>query len=397
MGTFDERMKEKNYTIEKIMNLKIPFINIEFMTLLTRTKKTKPSSAEYHASILNTILSFIFGTVQVSITVQRLTTHAISNHSINNLRYGSACDINQLFEYWSERPESKILSNEELQIKLASLLMSLCSVKMEEMVNIDLSTSIIDEEKHTAAVCIPPKQSIQRERYDVRKTEDSRVWSTTTFFVWQTRLREYFQQSPTNFIHLFWTKNWKQVYQRYINICLGKFVQTIGVQNATANSIRHASSTELAAQVFDRRTINVYTHHTPDSKMNKEQYIFAINREQDSIAYALVKDHDEKKATQIFLKQRDGAIVSEGDVLQQSPLKDDLQLSPQETLDSPLSLPIISTQPIVEAESPNDHESAKAQNSQMQKDDQDMEPQEEAQNSSMTKDSDRAASVEAQK
>ncbi|KAA6366803.1 MAG: hypothetical protein EZS28_037671, partial [Streblomastix strix] len=96
-------------------------------------------------------------------------------------------------------------------------------------------------------------------------------------------------------------------------------------------------------------------------------------------------------------KQRGDAGVSDGDGLQQSPQGDDLQLSPQETLASPLSLPIISSQPIVEAESPNDHESAKAQNSQMQKDDQDMKPQEEAQNSSMTKDSDRATTAGAQK
>ncbi|KAA6368691.1 MAG: hypothetical protein EZS28_035782, partial [Streblomastix strix] len=49
------------------------------------------------------------------------------------------------------------------------------------------------------------------------------------------------------------------------------------------------------------------------------------------------------------------------------------------------------------AESPNDHESAKVQKSQIKKDDQDVEPQNEAQNSSMTKDSDRATTSEAQK
>ncbi|KAA6365673.1 MAG: hypothetical protein EZS28_038801, partial [Streblomastix strix] len=96
-------------------------------------------------------------------------------------------------------------------------------------------------------------------------------------------------------------------------------------------------------------------------------------------------------------KQRGDAGVSDGDGLQQSPQGDDLQLSPQETLASPLSLPIISIQPIVEAEPPNDHESAEAQNSQMQKDDQDVKPQEEAQNLSTTKDSDRATTVRAQK
>ncbi|KAA6368501.1 MAG: hypothetical protein EZS28_035973 [Streblomastix strix] len=275
--------------------------------------------------------------------------------------------------------------------------MSLCFVRMEEMANIDLSVSIIDDEEQRAAVCILPKQSVQRERYDLRKTEEPKVCPTETFFVWLTRLREHFQQSPTNFIHLFWTENWKQADQRYISTRLERLVQILGVQNATANSIRHTSSTELAAQGFDGKTINVFTHNTPDSKMNKKFYIFTMNKQQDSIASALVKNHGEKQATQIISKQRGGARVSEGDGLQQSPLGDDLQLSPQETLASPLSLPIISTQPIVEAESPNDHERAKVQNSQMQKDDQDVEPQEEAQDSSMTKDSDRATTAGAQK
>ncbi|KAA6379431.1 MAG: hypothetical protein EZS28_025044 [Streblomastix strix] len=231
----------------------------------------------------------------------------------------------------------------------------------------------------------------------VKKTSDPRMCPTEQFFVWLTGLREHFQQSSTNFIHLFRTENWKQADQKFISTRLERLVQTLGIQNATANSIRNASSTELAVQGFDGRTINVFTHHTPDSKMNKVCYIFAAYSEQDSIASALVKNHGEKQAIQIISKQRSGARVSEGDVQQQSSLGDDLQLSPQETLASPLSPRIISTQQIVEAESPNDRESAKVQKSQMQKDDQDAELQEEAQNSSMTKDSDRATTVQVQK
>ncbi|KAA6360079.1 MAG: hypothetical protein EZS28_044392, partial [Streblomastix strix] len=219
---------------------------------------------------------------------------------------------------------------------------------MEEMANIDLSISIMDEEEHRAAVYIPLKQSRKRERYVVRKTEEPKVCPTETFFVWLARLREHFQQSPTNFIHLFWTENWKRADQRYISTSLERHVQTLGVQNATANSIGHASSTELAAQGFDGRTIDVFTHHTLKLKMNQEFQIFALSMVQDSTAFALVKNHGEKQATQITSKQRYGARISEGDGLQQSPLGDDLQLSPQETLTSPLSLPIISSQPIVD-------------------------------------------------
>ncbi|KAA6360080.1 MAG: hypothetical protein EZS28_044393 [Streblomastix strix] len=70
------------------MNQKITFIHTEFMTWLTKTWKTKPLSVKYHEQILNTKLSLIFGAVQVSATGQRLITHAISNHQINNPRYG---------------------------------------------------------------------------------------------------------------------------------------------------------------------------------------------------------------------------------------------------------------------------------------------------------------------
>ncbi|KAA6387632.1 MAG: hypothetical protein EZS28_016841 [Streblomastix strix] len=159
-------------------------------------------------------------------------------------------------------------------------------------------------------------------------------------------------------------------------------------KNRRSQIMSNTNLFQLAAQGFDGRTINVFTHHTPDLKMNKKVYIFAANKEQDSLASALVKNQGEKQATQIISQQRLGARVSEGDGLQQYPLGDDLLLSPQETLASPLSLPIISTQPIVETQSPNDHKSAKVQQSQKLKNDQDVEPQKEAQNQSITKDSD---------
>ncbi|KAA6365480.1 MAG: hypothetical protein EZS28_038994 [Streblomastix strix] len=113
---------------------------------------------------------------------------------------------------------------------------------------------------------------------------------------------------------------------------LERHVQTLGVQNATANFIRHASSTELAAQKFDGRTIDVFTHHTLELKMNQEFQIFALSMVQDSTAFAPVKNLGQKQAAQIISKQRGGARVSEGDGLQQFPLGDDLQLSPKETI-----------------------------------------------------------------
>ncbi|KAA6369947.1 MAG: hypothetical protein EZS28_034526 [Streblomastix strix] len=126
-------------------------------------------------------------------------------------------------------------------------------------------------------------------------------------------LRKHFQQSPTNFIHLFWTENWKRADQKYISKRLERLVQTLGVWNATANSIGHASSTELIARSFDGRTINRFTRHTLDLKMNNRFYVFAVDKEQDSITSTLVKNHGKKQATQIVSEQKGEARVSDGD------------------------------------------------------------------------------------
>ncbi|KAA6388249.1 MAG: hypothetical protein EZS28_016224 [Streblomastix strix] len=39
MEVFDDGMKEKNYTVQDIMNQKVPFIHTEFMTWMTKSRK----------------------------------------------------------------------------------------------------------------------------------------------------------------------------------------------------------------------------------------------------------------------------------------------------------------------------------------------------------------------
>ncbi|KAA6403541.1 MAG: hypothetical protein EZS28_000931 [Streblomastix strix] len=239
--------------------------------------------------------------------------------------------------------------------------------------------------------------NLVRERYDERRTNDPRERPTEQFFVWLTGLRENFQQSSSNFIHLFQPENSKQADQTNIRTRLEILDETLVVKSATVNTVIHAFSTDQATQRIDGRTINVFTHHSPDSKMNKKFYIFAVIKEQDSIASALKSNHGMKQATQIISKQRGDARVSEGYELQQSPQVDDLQLSTQETLVSPLSRPIISTQLFVEVDSRKDHDSAKDQKLQMQNDEIHLKSHDEAQDSSFTKDSERATTARAYK
>ncbi|KAA6373793.1 MAG: hypothetical protein EZS28_030679 [Streblomastix strix] len=234
---------------------------------------------------------------------------------------------------------------------------------MEEMANIDLSVSIIDDQEQRAAVCIPPKQT------DLENISNKVQRTLQTY----SRLRIGSKLIRNILAHILKDLFKHLEYKLQLQTALDMYL----LQNQQHKGLMRGQ------QKF-------YIHHTPDLKMIKKFQILAVNKEQNSIASALVRNHGEKQATQIISKQRGDSRISDGDGLQQSPLGDDLQLSPQKTLASPLSLPIISTQPIFEAESTNDHDNAKVQNSQMQQDNQNVEPQDEAQNSRMTKDSDRA-------
>ncbi|KAA6362127.1 MAG: hypothetical protein EZS28_042345, partial [Streblomastix strix] len=87
MGVFDDWMKEKNHTIQDIMNQKIPFKHTEFMTWLTRTRKTKPSSAKHHVSILKKLIN-----IPVACVVSLYTV--VETCTVPNMRESIVLGIN---------------------------------------------------------------------------------------------------------------------------------------------------------------------------------------------------------------------------------------------------------------------------------------------------------------
>lgn len=129
----------------------------------------------------------------------------------------------------------------------------------------------------------------------MRRSTDQANCPTRTLFIWLTRLRKHFNKNPSEMINLFWTNDWKPADQRIIRNHLDNLVHILGVQGATANSIRHASTTELAVMGVDERTLNIVTHHTPNSQSTQNFYVFAAQRQSDSIASALTSSHGRKQ------------------------------------------------------------------------------------------------------
>ncbi|KAA6377732.1 MAG: hypothetical protein EZS28_026740 [Streblomastix strix] len=211
------------------------------------------------------------------------------------------------------------------------------------MANIDLSEWIIDDEDQIAAACFSPKQSKKRVRYYVRRTDDPRVSLTEIFL--------------------------------------------FGLQDLenTSNNVQQISQTYSGLRIGSKLIRDTLAHVLTD--------LFKLL---ESMALPLTPQNIEKQATQIISKQMGGARVSGIDELFNL-LQDRLfQFSSSGTLILPFSLQIFLAQLFIVTQSPNDHENTKGQKLSIQKDDQEIKPQEEAQDSSMTKNSDRATTAEAQ-
>ncbi|KAA6353870.1 MAG: hypothetical protein EZS28_050603 [Streblomastix strix] len=61
------------------------------------------------------------------------TRKAISAHTIVKPKYEDTWNVGILFDYWREIGSNRNLTNIELQAKLTSLLMSICSMRPTEV------------------------------------------------------------------------------------------------------------------------------------------------------------------------------------------------------------------------------------------------------------------------
>ncbi|KAA6359163.1 MAG: hypothetical protein EZS28_045311 [Streblomastix strix] len=69
-------------------------------------------------------------------------------------------------------------------------------------------------------------------------------------------------------------------------------IKKLGIQGFTAYSIKHASTTKLAAMGIQERDLNMYTNHAPDTKSARNYYGFAANTQVNGTATRLITiDH----------------------------------------------------------------------------------------------------------
>ncbi|KAA6374225.1 MAG: hypothetical protein EZS28_030249, partial [Streblomastix strix] len=216
-------------------------------------------------------------------------------------------------------------TNKDLQIKLASLLLSVCFLRLTEISEVDINLSNFYFGNHAAILKLSPKITNTQKQYELE------------------RLSEHFHQEITTFSSLFWTKQWKPMSIAKILKFLILLIKKIGIDGFTAYSIKHASTTKLAAMGIQEREMNIFTFHGPDYKSARNYYVFAANRQVNGIAARLVTiDHGlenlDSTSTNVSQQKRKNEAPN-GDIHTLSPQGGDSMLSPFGTSFLPLSHP----------------------------------------------------------
>ncbi|KAA6335328.1 MAG: hypothetical protein EZS28_052978, partial [Streblomastix strix] len=169
MATLDDWMKSKQYSIQDVLRMKPGFIIPEIMAWFTGQHKT-PKSSLNKQSCIKTMLQLIFDREPMHDTPSALTYRAISNCNVVTRKYAHVWDIDILFNHWATQPADQMLTNQDLQIKLASLLLSVCFLRITEISEIDLNLSNFNFQNRTALVTLSPKTTNALEQYEVRRT-----------------------------------------------------------------------------------------------------------------------------------------------------------------------------------------------------------------------------------
>ncbi|KAA6360565.1 MAG: hypothetical protein EZS28_043908, partial [Streblomastix strix] len=226
MRTLAEFSYEHGLSIDQLLSISPGFLLLEVINWFTRWNPSA-SSANTLQSCLNTMLSLIFDIPQITSTPSKLAYRAVLNCKIINRRYSNMWDIRQLFDYWRSRPDDKDLSDTEIQTKLASLLLSICFIRINEAAEINLAISNIDYRNQTAILCLSPKANNSIEQYEIRRTGDPKVCPNSTLFTWLNRLYWRYGMDPEQIASLFWQPDGQPADKRRISLWLNSLLREI--------------------------------------------------------------------------------------------------------------------------------------------------------------------------
>ncbi|KAA6375234.1 MAG: hypothetical protein EZS28_029239, partial [Streblomastix strix] len=230
-------------TIEEMMKKDAEVILTEVIAFHTK-QNNSVASAKSHKACLTTMLSLIYKENLASLTTSNLINKALANATIPHRRYQNIWNIHILFNHWRQSQQNKYLNSYDLQVKIASLLMSICFFRPNEIAEIRLKFTNVNKTQNHASLRLAPKQANAIETYEVYETDNEEISLKLAIYEWIDRLKKQFPKG-TDF--LLWHKGFnKPTTTKDIILQLTKLLRELKIIGASAYSIRQSATTELA-------------------------------------------------------------------------------------------------------------------------------------------------------
>ncbi|KAA6359582.1 MAG: hypothetical protein EZS28_044891 [Streblomastix strix] len=274
-------------TVEEMMKKDAEVILTEVVAFHTK-QNNSVASTKSHKACLTTMLSLIYEENLASSTTSKLINKAFANATIPHRRYQNIWNIQILFNHWRQSKQNKYLNNYDLQVNIASLLMSICFFRPNEIAEIRLKFSNVNITENHASLRLAPKQANAIETYEIYETDNEELSPKLAIYEWNDRQKKQFTKG-TDF--LLWHKGFnKPTTTKDISLQLTKLLRELKIIGASAYSIRHLATTELAKLGIPETDLATFTHHSQNSRTVQQYYIFASSKRANEIARYLNKE-----------------------------------------------------------------------------------------------------------
>ncbi|KAA6370350.1 MAG: hypothetical protein EZS28_034123 [Streblomastix strix] len=225
---------------------------------------TSASSALQFIDRLSSMLSLTFYIDLKNNHMFQIIKKAISAHMIG-IRYIKS---HGTWEYYltieEKNGSNRNLTNIELQTKLTSILMTICSMRPAEIEGISLRHSVICEQTDKEDLRLQPKTKSILHSHKLPKTGD-RIQGA-----------------------LWWNENITIPAKRgQISLRLKKLLDEISIKGKQVYSFRHSAATQLVVMGLDETLLNTYAGRERNSKSTNKYYVFVQRLKDNEIATKL--------------------------------------------------------------------------------------------------------------
>ncbi|KAA6376831.1 MAG: hypothetical protein EZS28_027641, partial [Streblomastix strix] len=162
-----------------------------------------------------------------------------------------------------------------------------------EIAEIRLKFSNVDKTENQASLRLAPKQAQAIEKYEVYETDNEKLNLKQAIQEWIDRLKKQFPKG-TDFLLRHKGFN-KPTTTTDISLKLTKLLRKLKIVGASAYSIRHLATTELAKLDIPERDLVTFTRHSQNSRTVQQYYIFTSSLRANEITSQLTNNPDQDK------------------------------------------------------------------------------------------------------